>query len=167
MRSWDSPPRGRVVPAENTSRRKACRPMFRTSRLCIWVRPTQTSSPEKNDDVESRIIRRGTGERTAVAEVVVTRRHPVGRRLESLRQRARALSYVSARAIVVRVRTRLVVITVLRSQSLRFGDLRLPLGTWRASASACGPSAAACCLRAIAVLSCRTYKSSLAYPDDA
>ena len=37
-----------------------------------------------NDDVvESRIVRRGIGERTAVAEVVVTRRHPVGRRLES------------------------------------------------------------------------------------
>ena len=124
-----APPRGRVVPAEIPAAVRRAAPCSEHRGYVFGFDPDLVTG---NDDVvESRIVRRGIGERTAVAEVVVTRRHPVGRRLESP-QTARIGTLVRiGQNIVVRVRTRLVVITVLRSQSLRFGDLRLPLGAAR------------------------------------
>ena len=124
-----APPRGRVVPAEIPAAVRRAAPCSEHRGYVFGLDPDLVAG---NDDiVESRIVRRGIGERTAVAEVVVTRRHPVGRRLESP-QTARIGTLVRiGQNIVVRVRTRLVVITVLRSQSLRFGDLRLPLGAAR------------------------------------
>lgn len=119
-----------------------------------------------NDDVvECRVVGRSIGETAAIAEIIVTRRHPVCRRLEAPQAPCIGAFVRIGYDILVGVRT-VFVILVLRSGGLRLRDTRLPFGP-AASAAAFSASAFACCFRAMAVLSCSEYKSSLAYPDDA
>ena len=81
-----------------------------------------------NDDVvECRVVGRSIGETAAIAEIIVTRRHPVCRRLEAPQAPCIGAFVRIGYDILVGVRT-VFVILVLRSGGLRLRDTRLPFG---------------------------------------